>query len=158
MCFRTQRFSPRRPGFTLIELVIVLLIIGVLSTAAAPKYLDALAQFRATATTKRIKNDLELARRLAKQSSINQTVEFYPGEERYVLSGAADLDHPDQTYEVHTDDQAYAADIVSATFGSGSTVTFNMYGQPDNAGTVVVQSGNLQLQITVDANGAITVP
>jgi protein involved in polysaccharide export with SLBB domain len=59
---------------------------------------------------------------------------------------------------VFVDDPAYSATLVSATFGPGSDVTFNRFGQPDNAGSVVVQSGNRQRQINVDANGTITLP
>lgn len=153
----TRAFHRRR-GFSLVELVIVLLILSILASVAAPRYVGALASFRATATAMRVAADLEMARREAKRTSADQTVEFYPAQERYVLAGMADLDRPGDTYEVFVDDPAYSATLVSATFGPGSDVTFNRFGQPDNAGSVVVQSGNRQRQINVDANGTITLP
>ena len=141
MKYHAQCSSRCLRGFTLVELVIVLFIFSILATAAAPTYRDALGRFRADATAKRIAADLEMARRQAKRSSADQTVEFYVAEDRYVFPNMADLDHPGQDYEVHVDDRAYGAILVSVDFNGASDVTFNMYGQPDNAGTVAIQSG-----------------
>ena len=145
-------------GFTLVELVIVLFIFSILATAAAPTYRSALGSFRADATAKRLAADLEMARRQAKRTSVDQTVEFDVDDGLYVFIDMPDLDHPSQDYEVRLDDPAYNAMLMSADFNGDSEVTFNMYGQPDNAGTVTIQSGTFQRQIDVDANGAITLP
>lgn len=148
----------RRHAFTLIELVIVLMILGIVAAAAAPRYQSALASYRADATVKRLAADLEMARRQAKRTSAGQTVEFYVVGDRYVFAGMADLDHPSQDYEVHLDDPSYVASLVSVDFNGNSDVTFNIYGQPDNAGTVTIQSGGRQRQVAVDAAGVITLP
>ena len=143
----------RRGGFTFVELVIVMLVIGIMTAVAAPKFADSLLQHRATAAAQRGAMDLRFARRNAMAISGDQYVSYDANANSYqIFPGVTHLDHPSQTYTVELDESPYTATIVSVSFNGGSQVTFNGYGLPDNAGTIVVQAGSHQKTILLDVN------
>jgi hypothetical protein len=67
------------------------------------------------------------------------------------------MDSPTAQYLVSLSSAPYYSTLGTVSFGgAGATsVTFNGYGVPDNAGTIVVRSGNVTRQISVDADTGI---
>ncbi|MCA9270372.1 MAG: hypothetical protein KDA41_17945, partial [Planctomycetales bacterium] len=82
---------------------------------------------------------------------------FTIGSNSYAAAGVPDLDQPSQTLYADLGDTAYPAVIASAAFGGGSSLSFNMYGAPSAAGTVVVQAGDYVRTVEVASTGAISV-
>ena len=68
-----------RRGFTLLELVLVVAILGVVAAIAAPRYGNAIQNYRANAAAQRLRADLEYARARAKSTSSSRTVTVSPG-------------------------------------------------------------------------------
>ena len=139
-----------RPGLTLLDLVVALLIMAVLASIAMPRYASSIASYRADAAAKRIAADLALAQRQAKISSSPQPVDFFPSTNKYSLSGVKDLDRPQSTYSVDLAAPPYRATLVSANFGGDGRVVFDIYGTPDTGGQVVVAVGTWQKTIVVN--------
>lgn len=147
-------------------MVIVVLILGIIAAVAAPRYVDSLSHFRVEATAKRITADLWLARRTAKTSRAERTVQFYVPGNYYELEGLDDMNHPDLPYEVNLAKTGYPATLVSVDFDGNDSLTFDMYGRPFTgsppaplvAGSIVIQSSGRQRTIVVDAaTGAASV-
>ncbi|WP_197530305.1 pilus assembly FimT family protein [Bythopirellula polymerisocia] len=157
---RTRCFAQPicRSAFSLVELTIVVLVVGIVTAIAAPKFDNALKLARVRSAAKWIKSDLSFAQRHASRTSSNQTVNFDTSTHSYALTGVSDINRRGQSYVIYLNDSKFNAQLVSADFGGSSSVTFNIHGQPDNAGTVVVRSGNTTKTIVMNSLGQVTIP
>lgn len=137
-------------GFTLVELVVVVMILAILAAVAIPRIGGTLAQRRLEAAVHRVVSDLDLARRRAKQASREQVVTFTPAAHQYSLDGVSSLDHPTQGYVVQLGEPPYEVRLISADLGGDQVLTINGYGVPDSGGTIVLAWGRCQATITVE--------
>jgi len=142
----------RSAGFTLLELVIVIMTIGIMIAVVVPRFADALSQHRLDAAAKRIELDLKLARRRARTYSSSQSIQFDTIAHAYILPGVPHMDHPDSDYRIELAGAPYGAWLVSADFGGDTELLFDGYGVPDSGGTIVVRSGRYQKTITVNSD------
>ncbi len=143
-----------RSGFTFIEMVIAILVMGILSAVAVPNYVTAIAKYRADLAARKIVADLHYAKSEAQRTSQSRTVHFYSVENRYILEDVVDIDHPDLPHTVvELVNDPFSATIVSVDFDGDSAVIFDMYGRPDSIGTVDIQSGNVLRTVTLAADG-----
>jgi prepilin-type N-terminal cleavage/methylation domain-containing protein len=147
----------RRRAFTIIELILVMLVLGILASVAAPRYREAMASYRADAAAKRVAGDLRMVRQYARKTSSIQTVQFDAAANTYVAASLPDLNRPGTTYAVDLTGSEYVTDVTAATFGAGSTVQFDIFGRPDMTGSITLQSGSRTRTVSVDAAGNVTV-
>lgn len=161
-----QNTNCRRGGYTFIELVIVVLIMGILAAAAAPRFTNSLAITRTDGAARRIAADINRLRSEAmlKSSSTMPSVTFDADSDAYKFSGLADLDHTDRAYSVVLEQTACSVDLVSAKFVTSdndveTTLKYDFYGRPwcgtdaeqrVAEGTIVVSSGDEVRSVVID--------
>ena len=149
-----------RPGFSLLELVVVLAVISVIAVIAIPRYAGAITNQRIEAAARRIALDLARAQRTAKASSASQSILFSIVDNNYTLPGVADMDHSGSTYTVGLSQPPYEATLLSADFDGTLEMIYDGYGIPLDGvgGTVLIQVGSLFKTVIVDgATGAVSV-
>lgn len=147
-----------RAAFTVIELLLVMIIVSIVGLMVAPRFANSLSEQHVDAAARRMAADLALAQRRAKFTSTSQIITFDVAGDRYALAGVADPDHPSRSYAVNLDTDPYQSVIVSADFGGTAAVTFNGYGIPDSAGTLVVRAGGHHKTLTLNAlTGDVTI-
>ncbi len=155
---RPIRFARRR-AFTLMDVTITALIIGILAGVTSPRLLNTLDDISLQAAAQQVAADLRYARRLAKMRGKNQSVTFTPASDTYELNGVSDLNRSSRPFIVVLPTVRYGAAIDSAAFGVGSVVTFDMYGKPNNGGSVVVSRRGATKTVLVDATtGEVQIP
>lgn len=139
-------------GFSLVELVIVLVIVSTLSAIAIPRFSNSLAIRRVDAAARRISADLDLAQQHAMTASTSQEVRFVASNDPgYTLVGMRHLDHSAEEYAVSRTRDLNGAEGVAIDFGGDQVVVFDIYGRPDSGGTVQIRVGDQSRTIAVDA-------
>lgn len=142
-----------RPGFSLVELVVVIAIVCIIAAIAMPRYAEASGRYRIEAATRRLMSDIAFTQARARARSLSQSMTFYVGSGRFQFVSLSDPDRPTTTYTVDLGLDPYRSQIRSASFGaSGTTLTFNGFGVPTRGGSVVLEAGGLSKTIAVDAD------
>lgn len=155
---KAVRLDRTATGYSLIELVLVLAIMGIITALAVPRYSNSVARYRADAAARRIASDLELVQSRAYSRNATQSAVFSIASNSYQLSGIADLNRPNQPYTVRLADPPYFAVLKSVNFDGSNTASFNGYGQPTSPGTIVLAVGVQQRTITLDlSSGQATI-
>ncbi|WP_144997633.1 pilus assembly FimT family protein [Polystyrenella longa] len=135
---------------TLIDLVLTIIIIGILSAVAMPRFSKAIEEQRVRASARRIKADLELAARYSRSNSQSETITFNTDDHSYSFSSFKDIDHSSQAYTVWLNTSPYHSTIQSLDLDDGS-VTFNAYGIPSTDLEISVTNGDLTKTITMES-------
>jgi len=171
-------------GFTLLETLIILLLLGIVSTVAWPSMNSALNDYRLSGAAHEVSNALELAHMTSMNSgprtrvTINDTldtilVEKFKGSADFTQSIISETDIEGGVYvpmdnpfnkgtnyhiTLSNENRFNGVDIVSAAFSGADFVLFDAMGIPSSGGTVILTSGGIQAVVTLEAlNGKVTV-
>lgn len=149
-------------GFTLIDLVMVLVITGIAVAIAAPRLTTGMTRYRAEATARRIVADLERARAeaIARSEAVEVVFDFTANS--YTVTGVESLDHDSANSTLVLSEGPYNATLLSAFDKSLNDLTeislqFDGHGKPSRHGKVIVEvNEGDQRQVMIDsASGSI---
>jgi Tfp pilus assembly protein FimT len=138
--------------------MLVLVIVAVFSAIAVPRFSQSTNRYSADAAARRIEADFKLASNRARITSSTLTIVFDITNDKYSIAGLADLNQTISSYTADLGEAPYQADLISAVFADGSQISFNGYGVPSGAGTVILQVGSNRRTITIAADtGEVTI-
>lgn len=158
LSFSSQRYQPRS-ALTLVDMVVTVLLMGILAAAAVPRFASSLQRNRVSAAAQRVCADVRLARNSAIASSASKRIDFNLAQGTYTLVGIASGDRVNSDYSVVLSSGGYEVKITSANLGGDASLTFDINGQPDSGGTIVLACGSHTKTITVNsATGEATAP
>jgi len=152
------RVSNGRAGFSILELVVVLLIMGIVAAAATPSFYLSLRHHALETAARRVKLDLEQARHAARMKSQSQSLSFTNATTYALSSGVVSLKNSGQTYTVDLSKAPYELSGVTVNLGGPTAVSFDGYGNASVGGTIVLALGNQTRTVTLNStNGQVTI-
>jgi prepilin-type N-terminal cleavage/methylation domain-containing protein len=147
-----QVFIARQTGFTLIELMIAVAIIGIAAALGMPDYLRWQAQSQLRQATSEIATQMTLARMagMNRNRSVNVTVQNLGGQIHISAVSSSG---------VVINDKSFTSGVMSVV-GSPVTVSFSSLGIRTNGGTGVQSIGvcdryNRQYSVTIIPSGKV---
>ena len=162
---------PSKDGFTFLELVIGIALVGILAAIFSPRLLHLIDSHRADAAAEQIASHLRLAQEYTISQHITHGVWFGTSEEHYCVYSKWDSSNdpiknplrPGQDLiEDFTDSKSklYGVTIESASFPTSSrySVEFNSLGTPNYSGYVNIAKGSETRNIGVEREtGAVSI-
>jgi len=167
-------------GVSLVELLIVVIIIGIFSAVAIPKFSQWLENYRMNAEAQKVYFDLMLAKTNAVKTNSNVIVNFNTATNSYTIHNDANnngvQDSGERVKQVWLDDGAEFninagikdIDGNTATFavelsGGGSTITFIPRGMASTSGTIFLiptqdvgkQDDRMRAISVIEATGSV---
>jgi len=150
-------FRRARAGYTLVELAVVILLLGIAAAVAGPKITTTLHRHRAEAAARRIAADLELLRETARNTSTAQSVLFNLSTSSYQMPGISDPDRPSKRYEVSLAGIGIDARIAAVDAGGDEALVIDGYGTPDSDARITVACGRHAKAVVLNAaTGKVT--
>jgi type II secretory pathway pseudopilin PulG len=155
----------------LVEILIVVLVLMIAAAIVIPN-IGSAGDSRVTSAARILQADMEVARSLAMTTQQPYSVVFSPDFQSYkVVANYAGLPYSQATAVGHPVKQGRPFEvavgtlngmddvqILGADFGGQSYVTFKSLGDPVAAGSVLLQSGNIVMTVSVEGlTGIITV-
>ncbi len=149
MLFQVDKES----GFSLIELILIIMIIGILTGITVPKVTAILDDVREKAVAERLVEDLNYLRSYAISHHDTTWLVVDDTENRYAMFvGPSSISRtfiPDpQTLvsdSTDLDEEYEGVTITSVNFGGSKEVSFNYWGTPSSGGTISLDSRTITL-------------
>ncbi len=160
---RTVKVQGVRVGFTLVEIIIVVVIIGIAAMVVVPM-MNSAAGMQIKSAANMIAADMEYAKSMAISRQQYYSVVFNITEDRYEIhdAGGSVIRHPvkkgfDYVVDFRGDSRLDRVDIAAANFDSTSEVKFDYLGSPYdsggsplNSGIVTLETGDFSITISVE--------
>lgn len=147
-----------RRGFTLVDLTLTILILGIVAAVSAPRFQDAILYYQVDAATRRIEADINYVRHYAKFTNQSCSLTFAPNGPTYTTTGVPHTNNSGRPYAV--DLVASGCPVtVQANLDGGRQITFNASGHPQvgspaaglTSGVITVTSGRHSRTVVIDA-------
>ncbi|MCX7926698.1 MAG: type II secretion system GspH family protein [Candidatus Omnitrophica bacterium] len=156
---KEEKQSVLKEGFTIIELIMVMVIIGILSALAIPR-IDSFNTIRLAGGANKLIADIRYIQQLAVAQHTNTRIIFNISQDYYVAEQLnkttgiwKEVSDPftraPLIMNYKTDPQYAGIDIVEANFGGLSELQFNWQGSPSNGGIVRLALRDNQRRVKV---------
>ena len=138
-------------GFSMIELIIVVMLIGIFTAMALTRTDTGLTTIREQIAIDQITNDIDLARSMAFAQNEAITIIFDKNQESYgVYNGSGIIkDFPNSNSDgIISLDNSYLRnlDIKEVSFGGSANLQFQPLGDPISVGTIVLNTKTITVE------------
>ncbi|MFG0258928.1 MAG: prepilin-type N-terminal cleavage/methylation domain-containing protein [Phycisphaerales bacterium JB041] len=141
-------------GFSLVELTVVLVVLGVVLAIATPRFSDAASHRRADLALDRIERDIRLAEQDAWHTGRSRELVFDVANNRYEIVGMTD--GSGNPYIVDLSKAPYYLSVTSVDFGGETKAVLDGRGEALAQGTIVLADGAISVTASVESSDSDT--
>ena len=142
-------------GLTLVELLIVFIVIGILTTIAVPSYQIFMTQKRLNGAARMVMSDLMAAR--MKSVSINQRVKVSIGGNEYQIWNDADCNGTVADHEGENIGKHIPSEYHDVTLSTSANPIFHPRGTTDTQATITLTNSGGSKYVIVSSTGQVRI-
>lgn len=136
-------------GFSMIEMVIVVTIIGIMATIAIPKFADAGSGRRLSSAKRTLIGDIESAQLRARATSKVHVVKFYPSENRYIIFEGEDVRREAAILVRDFDEEPYTLGLNRTNLGGDEYAVISVYGDITPGFSVGLLDDGIEIAVVI---------
>tara|TARA_R110000737_G_scaffold2923_10_gene9259 strand:- start:17926 stop:18471 length:546 start_codon:yes stop_codon:yes gene_type:complete len=145
----TARRNTER-GFSMIELVIVVAVMGIIAAIAVPKFADAASGRKIQAAKKQLLADIKATKLRARATSKQHTLKFFLNENMYVIVEGNEIDKNAIIIARDFDEDPYNLGIQRTSLGGDEVLVITPFGDLTPPTTVRLQLGSHTHDVILD--------
>ena len=146
-----------RRGFTLVDLTLTLLILGIVTATATPKLSATVLRYQVDAAARRVEADINYIQSHARYTSAPCSITFTASPPSYTTTGVTHVNNSGQAYAVNLNTIGYSV-ALSASLNGGATLAYTANGVPQagsplvalTSGTITITRGTQTKTVTID--------
>ncbi len=151
------RSFPKPRAFTLIELSIVIVVVGVVAAVSVPKYAESRSRYQVELAARKVCLDATFVQNDARYGSTSRAIEYDLPTDTYKFGYAKPGSASSETALVILRDEPFRVTLLKADFDSDSVLTFNGFGIPVAGGELAIGANTRGKSIAVAPDtGAVT--
>ncbi len=145
-----------RSGLSLIDMTVAVLIVGIMSVVAVPRYTAMLQEYRVEAAAKRLAVDLRSVQEDAKANSQSRSITFNALQASYDIATSSALDlngHVDLSSSPYHVSHMEVVLSEAQDGSSANQITFNAYGRANRGYVIQLKVGEAIRYVVSESNG-----
>lgn len=125
----STRARPARSGFSMIEMVLVVVIMGVIVAIAAPRFADAESGRNLSSAKRMIESDIKSLQLRARATGKEHVIVFYPDKETYVAFEGTDIDRNAIVLSRTLTNDPASVELTRTDIGGDENIVVNVFGE-----------------------------
>lgn len=138
--------SPLSKGFSLIELLVILTILGLLAAVASTKIFDISTSVRVSSAINKINSDIELVKEMALAKHKTMSITYNKTTDEYIIREGSSImnEYPGSNNGIITLSEGIfsGVDITQVNINGSNKITFDKWGNVLNNGTITLNDNH----------------